>query len=564
MINLKLLSVWTVCFFAAFCQPVWCTCALETSDSVKVVAVQYKLEDHNYENAENFERSIDVLLTNAAKYSPDLVVFPEYIGLFLAATSLSHQDRDFFYGVINSSATADYAKILIHGILLSQCRKMNKIYVDTFSKMARKHKVFIAAGTIPECDLKSNLYNVCFVFNPEGKIILRQQKMCLVPLEGPDGLSLSCGKTNEWGTFLIKGYRVGVLICLDAFKPDAVYQTMRNNAEIIINPVANPEQYTPMVEHSFKSGLWTIVQNSKSVKYGVMSCLVGTSYPWFFEGQSAIIAKTNLFTADHTGYIQKARSSSDEELLFAELKMSGFSLLAWNIGCADLKASPALDRYLAHISSVINELAPDVVALQEQATPKQFEELLRLLKGRYKGKTTATNGRGVSLLSRLPITKWEIIRTHMGWDLLAVEIETTCLKKKCYVVSCYAPAGKNALNRNKICAALMDWVKSKNATTFLVGDFNFAPDNWLDRHTPFFSDNPELDGKTYNHIIGFADDLGKNAGATALLNRRIDYIFACPKGLTVREIQVIKNKRTGFMDHNPVFVRVAENSLEAE
>ena len=265
-----------------------------------------------------------------------------------------------------------------------------------------------------------------------------------------------------------------------------------------------------------------------------------------------------------TNCFQEAHISSDG-ISDGNIMMPGFSVLTWNIGCADLKASPALDRYLPWISSVINELDPDVVTLQEQATQEQFDKLLCLLSGRYKGKTTATTGgRGASILSRIPITKWEVIRTHMGRDLPAVEIETACLKKKCYIVSCYAPAGKNALNRNKLCVALMDWAKSKNATTFLAGDFNFAPDNWVDQYTPFFSDNTELDGKTYNYIIGFVDDLGKKAGTTALLNRRIDYIFSGPKGLAVREIKVIKNKRTGVMDHNPVFVRVAEDSLRTE
>ncbi len=52
-------------------------------------------------------------------------------------------------------------------------------------------------------------------------------------------------------------------------------------------------------------------------------------------------------------------------------------------------------------------------------------------------------------------------------------------------------------------------------------------------------------------------DLGRDAGATTINDRRIDYLFGLPEVALLRRAEVLKAAAVGRMDHLPLLVEVA-------
>ncbi|MCG2660655.1 MAG: endonuclease/exonuclease/phosphatase family protein, partial [Kiritimatiellae bacterium] len=150
------------------------------------------------------------------------------------------------------------------------------------------------------------------------------------------------------------------------------------------------------------------------------------------------------------------------------------TVMTWNIGYARLKNNAAQDRDMSHVASVIAGFKPSVVVLQEQATSGQLKLLLDALNGQYSGKTSASDkgSRGISILSRLPVNRWDTFQTPMGWGGLLITARSGKLKKPFCVMGCYAPCGRRSTMRAQYCRGFVDIARSHNLPTFIAGDFN--------------------------------------------------------------------------------------------
>ena len=71
----------------------------------------------------------------------------------------------------------------------------------------------------------------------------------------------------------------------------------------------------------------------------------------------------------------------------------------------------------------------------------------------------------------------------------------------------------------------MDWAQAHSSHTevFVAGDFNFELK--AANETNLYTDNVKHDSESYSHILRSFHDLGREAGDTAINDRRIDYIF---------------------------------------
>jgi hypothetical protein len=65
------------------------------------------------------------------------------------------------------------------------------------------------------------------------------------------------------------------------------------------------------------------------------------------------------------------------------------------------------------------------------------------------------------------------------------------------------------------------------------------------------------DSEAYSYVLKYYRDLGREAGYTAVDDRRIDYIFGPPQTVALRRVEVLRNAAVGKMDHWPVIVEVA-------
>jgi len=102
----------------------------------------------------------------------------------------------------------------------------------------------------------------------------------------------------------------------------------------------------------------------------------------------------------------------------------------------------------------------------------------------------------------------------------------------------------------------VDWAQDRAQTSqvFIAGDFNFELK--AANETNLYTDNVKHDSESYSHILRSFRDLGRDAGDTAINDRRIDYIFGPPKVRQVGRIEVLRNAAVGRMDHWPLLVEV--------
>jgi endonuclease/exonuclease/phosphatase family metal-dependent hydrolase len=233
-------------------------------------------------------------------------------------------------------------------------------------------------------------------------------------------------------------------------------------------------------------------------------------------------------------------------------------LLTWNIGYAELEDDTrAHDKDLPAVAEVILREDPDAVALQELTGTAQLNLLLGLLHGKYRG-SVAQQGRGDRFEAVLvKDTKARFIPVAAGARYaLAASFRARPDMPEVVLLSAHADAF-NASRRRTYTEALIDWTQARpeSAAVFIAGDFNFELK--AANETNIYTDNLKHDSESYSHILRNFRDLGRDAGDTAINDRRIDYIFGPAKLAQVGRVEVLRDAAVGRMDHWPLLVEVA-------
>lgn len=233
-------------------------------------------------------------------------------------------------------------------------------------------------------------------------------------------------------------------------------------------------------------------------------------------------------------------------------------LMTWNIGYADLENdSRAQTKDMEAIAETILRYDPDAIALQELAGPEQLEVLLARLQRRYRGQVCAFGqiDRVEAVLVKDRNAKFEDVPADNHYALGAT-FQFRKEKPEIILISAHADAF-NAARRRVFTGEVVDWARARadNAIVFVAGDFNFEVN--ARNNANLFTDNLKNDSEAYSYILKHFRDLGRDAGWTALNERRIDYIFGLPEVALLRRAEVIKGAAVGRMDHWPLLVEVA-------
>ncbi|MCC6443525.1 MAG: hypothetical protein IT210_08740 [Armatimonadetes bacterium] len=303
----------------------------ESGQVVKVSVVQARMRW--YRSADDFKSAIEGYMKQAAKGKPSLVAFPEDIGALLVAID--------DYALVKDARTLREATEKILGrymrelpyylnqyrvspsraLLLLRAARIRSIYENTFASAARRYKVCIAAGSVLLPDPKEDngaVYNVAYLFGPQGQTVGTQKKVNLIPLEQAEGLDLSPGKADALKVFKTPIGRIGISICADCWDASIADRLKRLGADILIGPTANPEAWTDAVADNMKLSLWARVQETGA--YGLQSCAVGQFLDLPFAGISGIYAPSSL-TPDKSGYLARAAAPDREEVISASIRV---------------------------------------------------------------------------------------------------------------------------------------------------------------------------------------------------------------------------------------------------
>jgi deaminated glutathione amidase len=110
-------------------------------------------------------------------------------------------------------------------------------------ELAKKHKVFIHAGSIMEkIEGENRIHNTSVVFNRQGEEIARYRKIHLFDVTTPDGVSYKESAGVKPGdavtTYDCEGVTIGCSICYDLRFPDLFQALAEKGAQIIALPAA--------------------------------------------------------------------------------------------------------------------------------------------------------------------------------------------------------------------------------------------------------------------------------------------------------------------------------------
>ncbi len=300
---------------------------------IQLAAVQMRWRLEDYATPERFAARVSGLMRRvAARLDPSLpalVVFPEDVGILTAlagegdALSGARTLEEAVERLARRHLPAVLWQRTRHGaswpraIFLARHEVMARTYLETFSAAARRYGVYLVAGSVPlpDYDLPADgslprsyrsrgasVHNVSYVFGPDGRILGRQKKVHLLEIEGPEGLDLVPGRPDELRVIPTPLGRLGVAVCLDAFKEDVLDRLAAQGAEILVQPSANPAPWSPEQQADWLNGSWRAVADRGRFAYAVNPMMVGAVLNLGFHGQSAIVAHAAAPAGGSLGY----------------------------------------------------------------------------------------------------------------------------------------------------------------------------------------------------------------------------------------------------------------------
>ena len=265
-----------------------------------------------------------------------------------------------------------------------------------------------------------------------------------------------------------------------------------------------------------------------------------------------------LFCLMIVGAVYFAQPHDAEETSSSSTTAVSLRLLTWNIGYAELEDDTrAHNKDLPAVAEVILREDPDAVALQELTGKAQLNILLGLLHRKYRGAVAyqESGDRFEAVLVKDGAAKFTTVSGGARFAL-AASFRARPEGPEVVFLSAHADAF-NAARRRVYTEDLVDWAQgqTESSEVFIAGDFNFELK--AANETNLYTDNVKHDSESYSYILRNFRDLGREAGDTAINDRRIDYIFGPAKLRQVGRVEVLRNAAVGRMDHWPLLVEVS-------
>ncbi|QEU58846.1 Nit3 [Kluyveromyces lactis] len=186
------------------------------------------------------------------------------------------------------------------------------ISVKALSEIARKWKVTLVGGSIPELEPSTDkIYNTSLIFNEDGEIIGTHRKAHLFDIDIPNGITFKESVTLSGGNknTLIDDPKIGkfgVGICYDMRFPELAMVSARKGAFAMIYPSAFNTTTGPM--H------WHLLARSRSIDNEIYTILCSPAR----SGGSGYQAYGHSLVVNPRGEII-AEAGEGEEIVYAEL-----------------------------------------------------------------------------------------------------------------------------------------------------------------------------------------------------------------------------------------------------
>jgi predicted amidohydrolase len=343
--------------------------------TIRVFAIGHKVTIDTAESEKAFFEKINGMIELVKdKFSndyPNLLVFPEDTGLVLSFFGIRGEEGRKEKNVLNAFLTllTSYSEAfkfykerfkdisIQRNLFLALTDSLWRPFFNTFSALAKMYKIYIVSCTNvaevkkvsdPQLNFlrdpsvqsdyvyvaeSKDVWNTCFLFNPDGDIVYKVKKVHLVP-EEESLLDLSKGKVEDAEIYRIPGTEIDIClaICADAFYEDYAGRMDEKGCDVIVQPSANPGMWAYFYPYWQPEDWLRSTMGSmqfKNIQYNINPMMTGNFFDMVFDGQSAITGKKDPRIRRDKNYIGNEPLSPYYDEIYPE---GGFLLMApWAI-----------------------------------------------------------------------------------------------------------------------------------------------------------------------------------------------------------------------------------------
>ena len=278
--------------------------ALPTRDRVTVGLAQMRMEIVG--DAADYVISAYRLTRAAVERGAQLVVFPEYAGAPLLgllpgvrelASARSMQDA--------IQQVTGGAQASVGDVFRAVAPAARKIYIETFSTLAREFGIHLMAGTIVLPGDGGKLHSCANLFAPDGSLIGAQRKLHLFPSE--EGWLVPGDRLH---VFDLPFGRVAMPICMDYTYWETTWLAYRAGAEILIDPAADD-----VGDNEWLAARGVRMRVPESLCYGLHVFMISDAFGLHWRGRSSVYAPFGPCT------LAQAESDDQQDVVVCELDM---------------------------------------------------------------------------------------------------------------------------------------------------------------------------------------------------------------------------------------------------
>ena len=300
--------------------------------NIKLAVIQ--MEVRPYRSLSEWISHLQDLVTEAQENGAQMISFPEYVGLLPLLISPTFCDlaEDFFDAL--EERKMDLCREILDFFKEQLSEMLFSCYYNTFALLANRSKLYIHAGSTLLFD-QGKLRERCFLFGPDGEVVLEQDKLFLSQTE--KDLGICPGHELELCDTSLG--RIAILPGADSsyFEPAKVAYQL--GAQIALCPVSPIQQDNEVAE---RCGPWMRCQ--EQALYALTPRLVGKLGTFHFCGKSAIFAPYEATRMSKNGIVCQCAQNDSEAILFSRVNLDYLDLPV------DLYASdsnPEFSRQLA-------------------------------------------------------------------------------------------------------------------------------------------------------------------------------------------------------------------------
>ncbi len=282
--------------------------------NIKLAVIQMELRP--YRSLTEWIAHLQDLVTEAQENGAQLISFPEYVGLLplLISPTLRELTEDFFDAL--EEKKMDFCREILDFFSEQLSEVLFSCYYNTFALLANRSRVYIHAGSTLLFD-HGSLRERCFLFSPDGEVVLEQDKLFLSKTE--KALGICPGTELELCDTLLG--RIAILPGADSsyFEPSKIAYQL--GAQIVLCPVSPIRQENEVAE---RCGPWMRCQ--EQAFYALVSRFVGGENSFRFCGKAAIFAPYEATRSSKNGIVVQSAQNDSEVVLFSRVNLDYLDL----------------------------------------------------------------------------------------------------------------------------------------------------------------------------------------------------------------------------------------------